>query len=163
MEPKRNTDSSGLNVLKQKTTPKPDPEAFLMMQFSEGDTEAFESLVNRCQGGLIQFFTMLSGNRADGEELAQEVFIRLYRSSQNYRPTAKFKTYLYRVARNLWTDHLRRKSSRGNLVSLEALDASGQGLTQGAEKQPQVTMKGEDRALTVPSADFHKTREKCFS
>lgn len=94
-----------------------DLEAKLMARVARGDIGAFESLVDRYQGHLIQFFTLLAGDHAVGEELAQEVFLRLYRSRKQYRPKAKFKTYLNQIARNLWIDHSRRRGP--GLLSLD--------------------------------------------
>lgn len=96
-----------------------DREQALMLRVANGDLGAFETLVDRFQGGLIQYFTMLTRDRSIAEDLAQEVFLKLYRSRQRYRPEAKFQTYLYRIARNHWTDHLRRQTKRGKLVPLE--------------------------------------------
>ncbi len=99
-----------------------------MCRASRGDDTAFEALVDRCQAGLIQFFVMLSHNPSLGEDLAQEVFIRLYKNRHGYRPEARFKTYLYRIARNLWTDHLRRQPKQGRDLSLDAVNDRGASL-----------------------------------
>jgi len=91
----------------------------LMLRVASGDLEAFAVLVDRHQGGLIQYFAMLTRDRALAEDLAQEVFLKLYRARRRYRPDARLETFLYRIARNLWTDHLRRQHRRGTWVSLE--------------------------------------------
>ena len=96
-----------------------------MSRTAAGDDAAFEALVNRHQGGLIQFFTMLSRNGVVAEDLAQEAFIRVYNARNAYQPRAKFKTYLFSIARNLWIDYLRRAGKRAGEESLEALECRG--------------------------------------
>lgn len=107
-----------------------------MLACARGDHAAFEQLVIRCQDGLIQFFTMLSKNHALAEDLAQEVFVRLYRSRTAYRHQGRFKTYLYRIARNLWTDHLRRENPRCRDLSLDAPDRHGNPLSGTLAAEP---------------------------
>ena len=114
-----------------------------MKRAADGDDAAFEDLVDRCQAGLIQFFTVLSRNRADGEDLAQEAFIRLYRARRAYRAQARFRTYLYRIAQNLWTDYLRRKKTRIGESPLD--DRNRQGPPEpgsaSANREPTVSVK----------------------
>ncbi len=95
-----------------------------MLKAAEGNDHAFESLVHRCQGGLIQYFTLLSGSPQEGEELAQEVFIRVYRKRKSYQASARFKTYLYHIAGNLWKDQLRGKKQNNATFSLDEPEQS---------------------------------------
>lgn len=90
----------------------------LMLQVCQGNHAAFESLVDRCQGGLIQYLTYTCKNAQLAEDLAQEVFVRLYRARAAYEARGNFKGYLYQIARNLWRDYLRRQKIRTVEVSL---------------------------------------------
>ena len=86
-----------------------------------GKLGAFTELVDRHQRSLINFFYHLGWDRQVAEDCAQEVFLRLYRHAATYEPQAKFTTFLYRIARNLWIDRVRSVASRGGKqVSLEA-------------------------------------------
>ncbi|MDP7032968.1 MAG: sigma-70 family RNA polymerase sigma factor [Planctomycetota bacterium] len=91
----------------------------LMLACAQGDSEAFQLLVERHQHKIINFFYRLSWNRDLAEDCCQEVFCRIYRNRQQYQATAKFTTYLYRVARNLWIDHCRKMGRRPREVSLQ--------------------------------------------
>ena len=104
----------------------PDDEAVRWMQrVSLGDEQAFELLVNRFQNELIGYFYNQCWDQHTAEELAQTVFIKLYRARERYQPTATVRTYLYRIARNAWIDHLRR---RRHHLSLESGSEDGTAL-----------------------------------
>jgi RNA polymerase sigma-70 factor (ECF subfamily) len=77
---------------------------------AEGDADAFEALVRRYQGRIIGFVRGLTGNAADAEDLAQEVFVRIYRSLGKFRGESTFKTWLYTVAVNVARSHHSRRT-----------------------------------------------------
>jgi len=82
-----------------------------MMRVAEGDREAFERLVERHRAAAIHFLYRMVQDREAAEELAQEVFLRIYRARGRYKPAARFTTWLYRIATNLalnWLRHERR-------------------------------------------------------
>ena len=92
----------------------------LMLRFKEQrDQEAFSELVGRHQKSLINFFYRLVWNRERSEDLTQEVFIKLIKNVHAYEPRAKFTTFLYRIARNLWIDKLRCGQISTKTVSLD--------------------------------------------
>lgn len=92
----------------------------LMLRFKQQhDQEAFSELVRRHQKSLINFFYRLVWNREKSEDLAQEVFIKLIKNIHTYEPKAKFTTFLYRIARNLWIDKLRCGQISTKVVSLD--------------------------------------------
>ncbi len=95
-------------------------DAELMLEFKAGDRSAFEKLVKRHETGLINYFHRLLWDRAAAEDQTQEVFIRIFTHASTYEPRAKFVTYLYRIARNCWIDHLRRTKHVRKQVSLDA-------------------------------------------
>ena len=78
----------------------------------EDDAEAFGQIVSRWQAPVRNLCTRMTGDLHKAEDLAQETFVRLYARRGDYEPSAKFSTYLWRVALNLCYDELRRKGRR---------------------------------------------------
>ncbi|MCI0342298.1 MAG: sigma-70 family RNA polymerase sigma factor [Planctomycetales bacterium] len=97
----------------------PDPDAELMLRFQGGDEGAFTALVERHQQTVLSLAARFVGPGADAEDLAQEILIRVYRARNQWRPEAKFTTWLYRVAANLCLNWIRDRS-RKPAVSLDA-------------------------------------------
>jgi RNA polymerase sigma-70 factor (ECF subfamily) len=88
-----------------------DPSTELMLRVRDGDAEAFEQLVGLWQDRLVTLFLHQTGDRATAEDLAQEVFLRVYRARASYRPTAKFTTWVHTIANNIASD-LRQRAYR---------------------------------------------------
>ena len=101
-------------------------DAELIAFIKAGKLGAFTALVDRHQRSLINFFYHLGWDRQVAEDCAQEVFLRLHKHLATYEPDAKFTTFLYRVARNLWIDRLRSAAVHGKVVSLEATGGPGE-------------------------------------
>ena len=72
----------------------------LMMMFREGSAEGFDLLFAKYHGAVHRFITHLVRDAASADDLLQEVFLRVARAAPTYRPTAKFRTWLFRIARN---------------------------------------------------------------
>jgi RNA polymerase sigma-70 factor (ECF subfamily) len=87
---------------------KPSDES-LMLAVAGGDPAAFEQLVLRHQGAVWRTAYRMVGDRQAAEDLAQEAFLRLFRAAGRYRPTAAFRTYLYRILVHACLDYLRKK------------------------------------------------------
>ena len=85
----------------------PNSDAEVMLRVKAGDESAFSYLVQKFRRPLIGFMYRLCHNPATAEELAQEVFLRVYRSRATYEASAKFSTWLYRIATNLAVNHAR--------------------------------------------------------
>ena len=102
----------------------------LLLRAGRGRLEAFEALVGRYEAALVRYFFRYTWDRARSEDLAQEVFVRLFTHARDYEPTAKFTTYLYRIAHNLWVDDCRRRRHERGQVSLEAENAEGVSLRE---------------------------------
>lgn len=94
-----------------------DPEAALMERMRDGDQEAVTALVERFQQELVGFFFNLCFDQLLSEELAQDVFVNVYRARTRWVPTAKVRTWMYRIAHNRWIDHCRRRHDH---LSLDA-------------------------------------------
>ena len=94
-------------------------DAELMLRVRDGDTESFTLLLERHRSPVIHFVYRMVQIQPVAEELAQEVFLRVYRSRANYEPTAKFTTWLFRIASHLALNWIRdRRHERGQ----ESLD-----------------------------------------
>lgn len=87
----------------------PEPEVEWMARIRGGDMEAFRCLVEAHQARVVGTISKMLGSDAEAEDLAQQVFIRVWKSAPRYRPTAKFTTWLFRITRNLVFNELRRK------------------------------------------------------
>jgi RNA polymerase sigma-70 factor (ECF subfamily) len=91
-----------------------DYDAELMLRVKDGDGASFGLLLEKHRSAVIHFLYRMVQNHAIAEELAQEVFLRVYRSRATYEPTAKFTTWLFRIATHLALNWLRDgKSERG--------------------------------------------------
>jgi len=94
-----------------------------MLEVCDGSAAAFEELMLRYQGRLVTVLEHLVGNRDQAEDLAQEVFLRVYRARKSYSPGAKFSTWLYTIANNVASNALRNRFRRRE-VRLEASSSS---------------------------------------
>ena len=99
-------------------------DAQVMLRVKAGDQSAFDFLVQKYRRPLVSFMYRMARNTAAAEDLAQEVFLRVYRSRQTYEASAKFTTWLYRIATNLAVNHARdtRKERPEVTVSLDEPD-----------------------------------------
>jgi RNA polymerase sigma-70 factor, ECF subfamily len=82
-------------------------DAEIMLRVREGDDSGFDLLIQKYHRAIIHFMFRMVHNQAVAEELAQEVFLRVYRSRQTYRAEARFTTWLYRIATNLGVNYAR--------------------------------------------------------
>jgi RNA polymerase sigma-70 factor (ECF subfamily) len=102
----------------------------LMLRAGRGERDAFEALLRRHESGVVNYLFRLHWDRHRAEDQAQEVFIRLYTHLREYEPTARFTTYLYRIAHNCWVDDLRRRKRERGQLSLDARDEEGTALRE---------------------------------
>jgi RNA polymerase sigma-70 factor (ECF subfamily) len=105
-----------------------DPDVALMLRVKEDDAMAFEMLIDRFQKKIIRFMNGWTRSAEQAEDLAQEVFLRVYKSRRNYLPTAKFSTWLYRIAHNVASNHLRDNAARREYQLSKAENTSTSGL-----------------------------------
>src|SRR6478672_5499900 len=98
----------------------------LMLGVKQGETLCMDLLLQRHRGPVIQFLYRMVRNRAIAEELAQNVFMRVYRSRTTYEPTAKFTSWLFRIATHVALNWIRdgRKERGQESLSQELLDGS---------------------------------------
>jgi RNA polymerase sigma-70 factor (ECF subfamily) len=93
-----------------------DPDVRLMLRAKEGDQTAFTRLVANYQDRLVGVFAHMLDSQDAAEDLAQDVFLRVYRARHGYVPTAKFSTWLFRIANNLANNVRRNKKQRKEVV-----------------------------------------------
>lgn len=89
-----------------------DPDVRLMLEVRDGNAAAFEELMRRYQNRLVTVLEHLVGKRGQAEDLAQEVFLRVYRARESYVPGSKFSTWLFTIANNVAANSLRSRSRR---------------------------------------------------
>jgi len=118
-----------------------DPSTDLMLRVRDGDAAAFEQLAGLWQGRLVTLFLHHTGDHATAEDLAQEVFLRVYRARATYQPTAKFTTWVHTIANNVASDLRQRSykrreygvpnsvSSSSSGIGLEQIAVAASGLT----------------------------------
>ena len=99
-------------------------DADVMLRVKAGDQSAFEYLVEKYRRPMMNFMYRMAHNSAAAEDLAQEVFLRVYRSREGYEASAKFTTWLYRIATNLAMNHVRdtRNERPDKQASLDEAD-----------------------------------------
>ncbi len=115
-------------------------DAEVMLRVAQGDDAAFDYLVEKFRRPIISFMYRTTHNQATAEELAQEVFLRVYRSRESYEASAKFTTWLYRIATNLAVNNARdTKHERAEAqVSLDEPDEESGSTMDVADSRPTV-------------------------
>jgi RNA polymerase sigma-70 factor (ECF subfamily) len=115
-------------------------DAAIMLRAAAGDEEGFNYLAQKYHRPIFHFLFRMVRNQAIAEELAQEVFLRVYRSRQSYRAEARFSTWLYRIATNLAVNHARdtKHERSARTVYLDAPDEQTGTMPDVADDEPSV-------------------------
>jgi RNA polymerase sigma-70 factor (ECF subfamily) len=130
----------------------PATDEALVFRVAEGDSEAFEVLLDRWEGPAKRYAYRVLGDTHAAEDLAQEAFLRVFRGARDYRPTARFSTWFYTILGNLCRDRIRRLRRRPE-------EGAGRPLGEG-EQEPEdagghlpgpveAVLEGERRALVA--------------
>jgi RNA polymerase sigma-70 factor (ECF subfamily) len=129
-----------------------DADAQLMLKVAAGDKAAFRVLFDRYQASVARFAFRFVGDRARAEELAQDIFVNLYRSANSYRPSAKLKTFLFRVA----TNHCLNEVRRGEYRMPHGADTTGEDgkaeLVAPSGTRPDESLAGKELEQAVGQA-----------
>lgn len=105
----------------------PDPDADLMLRVSRGDEAAFVELVERWQQPVVNFVHRMLSDPDEAEDLAQAVFVQVWKTAARYRPRARFSTFLFTIARNLCLNEIRRRRRHPTEALPEAASDPGSG------------------------------------
>ncbi len=118
-------------------------DAAIMLRVAAGDESGFNYLVEKYHRPMIHFLFRMVHSQAVAEELAQEVFLRVYRSRESYRAEAKFTTWLYRIATNLAVNHARdtKHERAAQNVYLDAPDQETGATPDVADDEPSVEQR----------------------
>lgn len=137
---------------KERATPYDDPDVQLMLRFQKGDMGAFQQLFNKYSPSVVNFSYRFVGSRERAEELAQEVFLQVYRWQERYEPKAKFSTWLFKIANNHCLNEVRKGEYR---VSHESLDSQRD--SEGDERERDLPdtnpRKGDEMLAAKQAAD----------
>lgn len=134
-----------------------DPDIRLMLRVRNDEPGAFEELVTQYQHRLVGVMHHLIGNNEEAEDLAQEVFLRVYRARQKYHPRAKFSTWLFTIANNLALNALRSRQ-RKPVVPLAVQDSGPLGprpaeqLVRDRTAQPGNRLQQKELASVIQEA-----------
>lgn len=144
-----------------------DPDVQLMLQVVAGDNAAFENLMLKYQDRLIGFFYHLVHDRTLAEDMAQDVFLRVYRSRGRYSAKARFSTWLFRIAHNLASNQRRGLARRkevplgGNAGSGSAIFSEGENLAEKSALMPtRMIDANETRDIVREAIDSLSERQK---
>ena len=124
----------------------------LMERIAAGDHEAFRELVERHQNAVIGTVTKMLGNPSDAEDIAQQVFLRIWRNARRYRPDAKFTTYIFTITRNLVFNESRRRGRKKEVSSDEREESSHQRLAAHPDHQPDSALLQAELQQAVDAA-----------
>jgi len=125
-----------------------DADAALMIRLRDGDKESFTRLLDKHRGPVINFLYRMVQSHSAAEELAQEVFLRVYRSRNSYEPTAKFTTWLFRIATHLALNWIRDGQKERGQQSLDAHHQAG-----GARQVKDRSLNAEQKLLEAARLD----------
>jgi RNA polymerase sigma-70 factor (ECF subfamily) len=109
-----------------------DTDRDLVTAAAEGDLDAFEKLVRRHQTRLVGYLRGLTNAESDAEDLAQEAFLRAYRSLKGFRGTSSFRTWLYQIATNVFRNWLEKRRNQAP-VNAGSIDAPPPGMDEPVE------------------------------
>lgn len=120
----------------------------LMKQIAKGDEVALRTLIEKHQGAVYGTIAKMLGDPVEAQDLAQQVFVRLYRAAGTYRATAQFKTWMFTIVRNLvFNEHRRR--SRATFISLSQPenDSGNPGSSPGLDLPDQTNKMPDENVL----------------
>jgi len=124
----------------------------LMERIGAGDHTAFRALVERHQNLVIGTVAKMLGNSSDAEDVAQQVFLRVWRNAKRYRPDAKFTTYLFTITRNLVFNETRRRGRKKTVSANEREEKSHHLIEDSPDRQPDAELLQDELRLAVDDA-----------
>jgi RNA polymerase sigma-70 factor (ECF subfamily) len=126
-------------------------DSALMLRYRDGDVAAFETLYRRHNDALFRYLLRLCRQRDQAEDIFQEAWGKIIKARDSYRPTAKFTTFLYRVAYNCFIDHVRRNKHHRNTVAIDPEQQPDPATSLEIETERSLARRRLDQALkTLP-------------
>jgi len=116
-----------------------DSDVSLMLEFQKGDISSFEKLLQKHKESIVNIIYQFIGERDEAEDLAVEVFLRVYRAAKKYEAKAKFTTWLYKITTNLCLNEIRKKAKLQTISLSKTISA-------GEEKEEELIEKIADAA-----------------
>ena len=111
-----------------------DPDVVLMLEFKNGAISAFEKLVERYEERVINIIYRFIGDRDEAEDLAIEVFLRVYKAAKSYEAKAKFATWLYKITTNLCLNEIRKRAKLQTISLSRTVSTGGEEEGGGREE-----------------------------
>lgn len=131
-----------------------------MMKAKSGDKGAFSELMRRHYRGVLNYIYRFTNNRENSEDLAQEVFLRVYRSVKRWKPEAKFSTWLYKIATNVCITEVKNRG-REQSVSLDEIEENAGDLGDPkAEETDSLTFRREIGSAIFEALESLPERER---
>lgn len=124
----------------------------LMARIADGDPHAFRALVERHQDAVVGTVAKMLGNASDAEDIAQQVFLRVWRNAKRYRPDAKFTTYLFTIVRNLVFNETRRRSRKMEVSVEEREEQSHHQMEDRSDRRPDTELLHGELQAAVDAA-----------
>ncbi len=130
-----------------------DPQVHLMLRVQKGDHEAFAELVEQLRPRVFGYFVHLVRNRAEAEDLTQEVFLRLFRSRERYKPKARLSTWVFHITQNVARNALRSRRRRPVVpVDFTQVCQSEESFLRSSDDAPSDPVEREEIAGVVREA-----------
>jgi RNA polymerase sigma-70 factor (ECF subfamily) len=129
-----------------------EPEAKIMVAVAKGDLSSFKTLVELHHKPLISFIARFTGGRDSAEDIAQEVFLRVFKAAKGYKPQTKFKTWLFTIATNLCLNQIRDNKSSTKFVDLSDVHATEYPISLPDAFSPQKSAENEELSTAVRKA-----------
>jgi len=135
-----------------------DPDIELMLLVKQGNEDAFCELMNRYRRPLTGFFYSLCWNHDTAQDYAQEVLVRLWLARERYEPTGSFKSYVFRIAKNVWLQELRSRKCRPQPLYYEDLDLA----EDAVDIEKLLVRRYVDRKIRLAVADLPEHHRLVF-
>ncbi|GBD38085.1 ECF RNA polymerase sigma factor SigE [bacterium HR37] len=137
-----------------------DTDIELINKVKSGDETAFSELMRRHYRGVLNYIYRFTNNRETSEDLAQEVFLRVYRSVKRYKPDAKFSTWLYKIATNVCLTEIKSKGRENNVSLDEIYQSTGEVQDQSGHSAYDVVFRKQVKDLIFDALRSLPPRER---
>jgi RNA polymerase sigma-70 factor (ECF subfamily) len=127
-------------------------EAKIMSEVAKGNLSAFREIVEHYQNPLLNYIHRYTGDLAAAEDIAQEVFLRVFKTANEYRPLSSFKTWLFKITTNLCLNELRDNRIQRNTIDIFELNEAGSIALAAGSLSPLREMENRELSSTIKKA-----------